>query len=239
MGSRYYQQGGERASKVRALFDAIAPRYDLVNDLQSFGLHRLWKRRLAKLGRVESGARVLDVCSGTGDVAFCFARAGAEVLGVDFSERMLAVAERRRSGMKPAPPVVFVRGDALNLPFGDGQFDRVTIGYGLRNLADFEAGVGELCRVCKAGGRILVLEFGVPGNAIWRRLYFTYLKLAVPLFGRIFCGDSEAYSYILESLKHYPAQEGVAKMFESLGCEEVRVTNLVGGVMSIHLARKA
>ncbi|RME89871.1 MAG: bifunctional demethylmenaquinone methyltransferase/2-methoxy-6-polyprenyl-1,4-benzoquinol methylase UbiE, partial [Verrucomicrobia bacterium] len=203
MSSGYYQPGEQRAARVRDLFGSIARRYDLLNDLQSFGLHRWWKRRLVREARPAPGRRLLDVCCGTGDVALRLARAGAEVTGLDFSEPMLAVARRRAD---PGLRVEFVQGDALALPFEDGRFDAVTIAYGLRNLADPQAGLREMARVTRPGGRLLILDFGKPARPWWRGLYFAYLRLAVPMLGRLFSGDREAYAYILESLRHYPAQ---------------------------------
>jgi ubiquinone/menaquinone biosynthesis methyltransferase len=231
--SPYYRAGPERASRVRALFDRIAPRYDLINDLQSFGLHRFWKRRLLSLTKIRPGTPVLDVCCGTGDLAFGLAAQGARVIGCDFSRRMLAVAQGRATEGSH-----FVQGDALVLPVKSGSFEVATIGYGLRNLADLRQGVAELLRVLKPGGQLLILDFGKPPNPLWRALYFAYLRAVVPLFGRVFCGDAAAYGYILESLRHYPAQEGVSQLLGELGCAEVEVQNVIGGIMSIHRAVK-
>lgn len=233
--SQGYYVPERRAEKVHQLFTRIARRYDLINDLQSFGLHRYWKRRLIHLSGVRRGETVLDVCTGTGDVAFLFARAGARAVGFDFTEAML-LKGRERAG---AGAVQFVRGDALAMPFPDASFDVVSISYGLRNLADFERGVGELHRVVRPGGRILILDFGKPDNRFWRACYFLYLKVAVPLFGLFFCGDAAAYAYILESLQHYPAQRGVDGMLRKLGCRNVRIHNFLGGVMSINYAERA
>ena len=232
MSDRYYKEGAERASRVRSLFDRIARRYDLINDLQSFGLHRHWKRRLLKLASVKNDESALDVCCGTGDLAESLAAAGARTTGSDFSSGMLAIAKSRK------PHLNYVQADALCLPFETSRFDIVTIGYGLRNLADFRRGISELLRVLKPGGRLLILDFGKPQNALWRAIYFTYLRAIVPIFGLIFCGDSAAYSYILESLRHYPAQEGVRTLLQELGCEQVEVYNFLGGIMSIHRAAK-
>jgi len=249
MPNRFYDPGGQRSAKVRDLFAAIAPRYDLINDLQSFGLHRWWKRRLIRLAGVRSGERALDLCCGTGDLAFALSRQGAKVVGLDFSAPMLAVAQARFSERARAAgastrsePAAgnpqFLRGDALNLPFPDASFHIVTIGYGLRNLADFAQGLGEMARVAKPGGRLLVLDFGKPAHTLWRTIYFGHLKCLVPLFGKVFCGDPALYAYISESLKHYPAQEGVAARMRELRCAQVRVVNLLGGAMSINYGEK-
>ncbi len=253
MANQYYQPGEERAAKVGDLFEAIAPRYDLINDLQSFGLHRLWKRQLIRLAAPQPDERALDVCCGTGDIALLLARRGADVVGLDFSEPMLAIARKRAEAENPTTTVEegarcakqvtpssprFLHGDAQRLPFLDDHFDIVTVGYGLRNLASWQEGLREMRRVAKPGGRLLVLDFGKPGNALWRGLYFSYLRWVAPALGKLFCGNSQAYAYILESLRSYPAQQGVALKMHEFNCLDVRVINLLGGVMSINYGRK-
>jgi demethylmenaquinone methyltransferase / 2-methoxy-6-polyprenyl-1,4-benzoquinol methylase len=255
MASEYYEPGPQRAAKVNDLFGTIAPRYDLINDLQSFWLHRLWKRRLVRLARAGAGQRALDVCCGTGDVAFALAQSGAEVVGIDFSEAMLEVARKRGKGRRPkagqgvgcgsgeeaentAKNPHFMAGDSMDLPFPDSSFDVVTVAYGLRNLSDWERGLHEMWRVARVGGRLLVLDFGKPENSAWRTLYFAYLRWMVPLFGKLFCGNSALYGYILESLQHYPAQQGVAAAMRELGCAEVRIIRLLGGIMTINYGSK-
>jgi len=262
--NKYYDPGQQRAAKVHELFGKIAPRYDLMNDLQSFGLHRYWKRRLVRLAAPVPGLRALDVCCGTGDLAFALARRGADVIGVDFSERMLQVAESKvqsPSSFAKAPadkkskaedqgPVSsnaarctlhtprFLQADAQALPFPDNTFDIVTVGYGLRNLERWEAGLSEMQRVAKPSGRVLVLDFGKPENRLWRWIYFNYLALFIPLLGRIFCGDAGAYAYILESLKHFPAQRGIEHKMRELGLAGVKTINIFGGVMGINYGLK-
>lgn len=246
MANKFYAPGERRGEKVGDLFATIARRYDLLNDILSFGLHRRWKRLLVDLAGVQPGDRALDLCCGTGDIAFALGRRGAEVVGADFSGAMLAVARARKSKVQSLksdvgtarPRVEFLRGDAQQIPFLDNSFDIVTVGYGLRNLASWEAGLREMQRVAKPGGRLLVLDFGKPDNALWRKLYFAYLRTLVPLFGRLFCGDAAAYAYISESLEHYPAQHGVAAKMRELGLVEVRTLNLLGGIMSISSAER-
>jgi len=293
MTNKFYEPGETRGRKVQELFARIAPRYDLINDLQSFGLHRLWKRRLVRLANPKPGERALDVCCGTGDLSFGLARKGVNVMGIDFSEEMLAIARERLGKRTTSPPqpeplhepnrstppptpssneeegecaavrgfkarkvisgkslpeggegmeagsrVEFVLGDASNLCYSNDSFDIVTVGYGLRNLSDWRAGLAEMHRVSKPGGRLLVLDFGKPDNAVWRTVYFGYLRLVVPLFGKIFCGDAQTYSYILESLTHFLAQKGIAAALQELGCTSVRTYNLLGGIMSINYAQK-
>lgn len=236
----FYAPGEQRAVKVSDLFAAIARRYDLLNDLQSFGLHRRWKHRVVALAAVRPGQRALDVCCGTGDIALALARAGTEVTGLDFSQAMLEIAETRRL-KKPQSAVAnpkFMQGDAQQLPFPDNSFDAVTIGYGLRNLSSCETGLREMLRVARPGGRLVVLDFGKPPNGLWRAIYFTHLKISVPLMGWLFSGNADAYAYILESLKHYPAQQGVAAKMRELNLSNVRVINLLGGAMAINYGEK-
>jgi demethylmenaquinone methyltransferase/2-methoxy-6-polyprenyl-1,4-benzoquinol methylase len=241
MSNPYYAHGERRAEKVHALFSAIARRYDFINDIQSFGMHRGWKRRLIVLANAKAGDRTLDVCCGTGDVALAFAAQGTKSTGLDFTEAMIAVAERRRNAMPPNSSELnptFVHGDAMDLPFPNDSFDAVTVGYGLRNLANWEKGLMEMVRVAKPEARIIVLDFGKPDNALWRALYFGYLRLCVPVYGLLFAGRASAYAYILESLRHYPAQRGVEASMRSLGLKNVRVVNLIGGAMSFNYGEK-
>jgi demethylmenaquinone methyltransferase / 2-methoxy-6-polyprenyl-1,4-benzoquinol methylase len=242
MTNRFYDASEKRAARVNDLFAAIASRYDLINDLQSFWLHRSWKRRLVRLANPKPGERALDLCCGTGDIAFLLADAGAAVSGLDFSEPMLAMGKAKlRDATHERAAVAnpqFMRGDAQATPFPSNHFDIVTMGYGLRNLASWERGLEEMLRVAKPGGRLLVLDFGKPDNPVWRGIYFAYLRRIVPLFGKMFCGDSQTHAYILESLNHYPAQRGVAAWMEKRNCAGARTINLLGGAMSINYAVK-
>ena len=236
VGNKFYQTGEQRGERVADLFGAIATRYDLVNDLQSLGLHRRWKKLVVNIAGVKQGEKALDVCCGTGDITFALERAGAEVVGLDFSPPMLAVARER--AQRAGSAVQFVTGDAMNLPFGDATFEIVTVGYGLRNLASWERGLEEMFRVARPGGRLLALDFGKPDFWLWRKLCFGYLRGAVPFLGRIFCHDSDTHGYILESLRDFPAQRGVAEKLKAMDCRDVITRNLLGGAMSIHFARK-
>jgi len=240
MGNEFYSPGERRGAQVNRLFATIAKRYDLINDLQSLGLHRWWKRRLVRLAQVQSGDRVLDVCCGTGDIALALTRAGAVVTGLDFNTAMLAVAEHRKAKSAAATRLAtFLQGDAQHLPFDDQTFDVITVGYGLRNLSSWETGLEEMVRVARPGARLLVLDFGKPDNALWRAFYFSYLRACVPLWGLLFCGQPSAYGYILESLRHYPAQRGVETKMRELGLKNVQTFNLLGGAMSINYGETA
>ena len=241
MSNEFYAPGETRAAKVNDLFARIARRYDLINDLQSFGLHRWWKRRVVELAQIKAGDQALDLCCGTGDIAFALAQRGAQTTGLDFSPQMLEVAAARqqkipRSALRPPQ---FRQGDAQQLPFPENSFDIVTVGYGLRNLTSWERGLDEMFRVARPGARLIVLDFGKPANALWRAIYFAHLKMSVPLMGWLFCGNAQAYAYILESLKHYPAQLAVAEKMRALRLKNVRVINLLGGAMAINSGEKA
>lgn len=242
MANRYYSPDEERAEKVRDLFAAIARRYDLLNDLMSLGLHRRWKRRLVALadaGRVPSrGAasgdaaykpRILDLCCGTGDIA---QRLPGRVIGVDFTAEMLCVAGARTTRVR------WVRADALRLPFPDASFDVVTVGYGLRNLADLDAGLREIRRILRPGGKLLSLDFGKPENRFWRFLYFAHLRFWLPILGRLFAGNAGAYAYILASLQAYPAQRGLKELMERNGFAGCGFEEFCFGAMAINFGRK-
>ena len=237
MGNEFYSPGEQRAAQVNRLFATIATRYDLINDIQSLGAHRRWKRRVAALAGVKSGDRALDLCCGTGDISFALAATGATVTGLDFSDAMLAVANQRNPQSSILNPQ-FVQGDAQKTPFAAETFDAVTVGFGLRNLASWEAGLDEMARVAKPGGRLIVLDFGKPDNALWRGIYFAYLKLLVPILGLLVCGKPSAYAYIIASLRDYPAQRGVEERMKKLGLVNVRTNNFIGGAMSINYGEK-
>ena len=237
MSNEYYVPGEQRAAKVNDLFAKIARRYDFLNDLQSFGLHRGWKRRVVDLANVTPKSHALDLCCGTGDISFALAQRGAETTGLDFSAQMLAVAAERSQKTGTCIPA-FIQGDAQNVPFPDSSFDIVTIGYGLRNLTSWQRGLEEMHRVAKPGARLIVLDFGKPPNALWRAIYFIHLQISVPLIGLLFCGNAKAYAYILESLKHYPAQLAVAEKMRELKLANVQVINLMGGAMAINYGEK-
>lgn len=243
----YYDPGDHRGQRVCDLFDRIARRYDLINDVQSGGLHRLWKRRVIREARIARGNHALDVCCGTGDLAFAMARQGATVTGLDFSRQMLKVARKRAGNLPHDPtnksdpsdlPPAFIEGDAMQLPFEDATFDVLTMAYGLRNLSDWKKGLAECHRVLRPGGRMLILDFGKPPNPAWRSVYFSYLRMIVPLMGWGLVGDAEAYRYILTSLHYFPAQRGIESEMVRLGCRKIRTHLFLGGVMSLNMASK-
>jgi demethylmenaquinone methyltransferase / 2-methoxy-6-polyprenyl-1,4-benzoquinol methylase len=236
--NKYLSYDEERAPHVRALFTRIAWRYDLVNDVMSFGMHRRWKRQTARLALsgpgLPSSPRVLDLCCGSGDLCFLAEEMGAgSVVGADFTLPMLAVASRRRN--EGGHRTRLVQADALRLPFRDGAFDVITIGYGLRNVADIPAALSEMRRVFAPGGRAVVLDFGKPDRAVPAALYRAYLGTVMPAVGWIFHGDADTYAYIPASLERYPAQRGVESLMRQAGFGKVRYEERLLGTMGINI----
>ncbi len=232
MPNKYYQSDPSRAAAVQRLFDVIARRYDFINDLMSLGLHRRWKRRLIHMAGQPHLA--LDLCCGTGDIARLYR---GRVVAVDFSDEMLRVAMSRCSN-RHGTTILWTRADALRLPFPDDTFDVVSVGYGLRNLAELDRGLREIGRVLKPGGRMLSLDFGRPSSPLVRGLYHAYLGGVLPVLGWWYCHDADAYGYVLESLRHYPAQTGLVPMMERAGFEACGFEDLIAGTMAINFGRK-
>ncbi len=238
MANKYLSYDDERGPKVRAMFSRLAARYDLLNDVMSLGLHRRWKRDavgLALAGRA-GPARVLDLCCGTGDLAFLSAAgaaAGSRVVGLDFTLPMLGVARSRRSPARGTP--AFAQGDAMRLPFPDAIFDAITMGYGLRNVADPLGCLREIRRVLAPAGRVVVLDFGKPANPATRVLYGGFLRIAMPVVGWLFHGDADTYRYIPESLERYPAQRGVRDLMETAGLSAARYEERMLGTMGLNV----
>ncbi len=216
------------------MFDRIANVYDLLNTVMTAGLHHRWRERAADLAHVGPGSRVLDVATGTGDLAIELARRvapGGEVVGSDFSEAMLA---RARTKTKPASAELrFEWGDALELPFADGTFDAATVGFGARNFSDLAGGLAEMARVVRPGGRVVVLEFTSPTRAPLSLFYSLWFDRIVPLLGRL-VGDPEAYSYLPSSVKRFPAPAGLAAEMERAGLCEIGYLLTAGGIVVIH-----
>ncbi len=221
---------------VRRLFATIADRYDLITVLLSYGQDRRWKKRLVRLAAVRPGMRAVDLATGTGDIALQLAAAGADVVGVDVTLRMIQLANAKPAGGRRHP--LYMVGDMLALPFADSSFDLATAGYGLRNVPDLRAAIGEIHRVLKAGGVALSLDFNRPANPIVRAVYLAYLNVTGAILGWLLHRDPDTYRYIPASIRNYPGAAGVARMFEAQGFDGVEHRRVLGGLMTIHIARK-
>lgn len=217
---------------VRRLFATIAERYDLITRLLSYGQDRRWKARLVTLSAAAPGTRALDLACGTGDIAFALAARGAQVAGLDITYRMLQLARAKGSAAS------FLAGDMLALPFRDGEFDLVTAGYGLRNVADIAQALGEIHRVLKPDGRFLSLDFNRPARPVVRGVYLTYLTLVGASLGFLLHRDPDTYRYIPESIRRYPGAVSVNRMIERAGFARSEYLPVLGGLMAIHHARR-
>jgi demethylmenaquinone methyltransferase/2-methoxy-6-polyprenyl-1,4-benzoquinol methylase len=225
----------QKAKRVGEVFDRVSDRYDLMNDLMSFGLHRLWKAFAVSVARIRPGEQVLDVASGSGDLARAFAARGARVWMSDINGPMLARGRDRMLDAGRMTPAV--QCDAEHLPFGSESFDCVSVGFGLRNMTHKDAALAEMARVLKPGGRLLVLDF----SQVWKPLqkpYDLYSFRVLPWLGERVAGDAAAYRYLAESIRMHPDQPKLAAMLEQAGLERVEYFNLAAGVVAVHRGYK-
>jgi demethylmenaquinone methyltransferase/2-methoxy-6-polyprenyl-1,4-benzoquinol methylase len=217
------------------MFDRIAGRYDLLNSVMTAGLHHRWRQRAADQTELGPGDSALDICCGTGDLALELARRVApdgHVIGCDFSEPMLDLA-REKAAERSAAGVRFEWADALQLPYDEGRFDAVTVGFGVRNLSDLDLGLGEMRRVLRPGGRLAILEITQPTRPPLSTFYSLWFDRLVPILGAL-AGDQEAYSYLPESVRSFPSPHGLAEKMNAAGLERIRWTVLAGGIIAIH-----
>lgn len=227
----------EKAGRVAGVFDSVASRYDLMNDLMSFGIHRLWKRFTIDQSGVRKGQRVLDLAGGTGDLAAVFAGLvgpGGEVVLSDINGPMLEQGRQRLADEGIVGNITYVQADAECLPFPDNHFDCITIAFGLRNVTHQDAALASMFRVLKPGGRLLVLEFSKPVVPGLSPLYDAYSFTALPLMGQLVTGDRESYQYLAESIRMHPDQETLKGMMEAAGFERCEYFNLTGGIVALH-----
>jgi demethylmenaquinone methyltransferase/2-methoxy-6-polyprenyl-1,4-benzoquinol methylase len=218
-------------TQVRAMFDRIAGVYDRMNSVMTAGMHHAWRERAVDLARVGPGSRTLDVATGTGDLAIALRRRGADVIGQDFSDGMLELARRK------APELRFEQGDALALPYADGEFDAVTVGFGARNFADLARGLREMTRVAKPGGRVVVLEITTPQRPPLSWFFRLWFDRVVPALGRL-AGDPDAYNYLPSSVRRFPGPRDLAAELAAAGLSEVRWVLTAGGIIAIHAGTK-
>jgi demethylmenaquinone methyltransferase/2-methoxy-6-polyprenyl-1,4-benzoquinol methylase len=222
----------KKPAEVRAMFDDVAPRYDLTNDVLSLGQDRRWRRQVLEAVGPQPGERVLDLAAGTGTSSQPFRDRGASVFPCDFSVGMLQVGKRN------LPHLPFAAGDGTRLPFADDTFDAVTISFGLRNIVDPDAGLREMLRVTRPGGRLVVCEFSSPTWSPFRTIYIEYLMRALPSIARTVSSSPDAYVYLAESIRAWPDQRGLADRIESAGWGQVAWRNLTGGIVALHRATK-
>jgi demethylmenaquinone methyltransferase/2-methoxy-6-polyprenyl-1,4-benzoquinol methylase len=218
--------------EVAAMFDGVAKRYDLVNDLLSLGRTKAWRKATTAIIAPKPGMQILDLAAGPGSSSEPLYKAGATVFATDFSEGMLA------QGRKARPYLNFSKADALNLPFEENRFDVVTISYGLRNTVKFEKALAEALRVTKTGGRIVIAEFSHPTNRVFRTVYTKYLMRLLPAIAKKTASNPDAYVYLAESIRAWPDQAALAKSLEGAGWSNVRWKNLTFGVVAVHSASK-
>ncbi|MFX4272148.1 demethylmenaquinone methyltransferase [Propionibacteriaceae bacterium Y1685] len=221
----------KRRADVSEMFDGVAERYDLMNDLMTGGVARAWRRDVVRAVDPQPGQTILDLAAGTGTSSLPFAAAGATVVPTDLSLGMLAVGKRRH------PELGFTAGDALALPFDDDTFDTTTISYGLRNVEDTAGALTELRRVTKPGGHVVVCEFSTPTWRPFRTVYSEYVMAGLPTLARLVSSNPSAYVYLAESIQAWPDQERLAQLMIDAGWNAVQWKNLSGGIVAIHRAR--
>ncbi|WP_455380408.1 bifunctional demethylmenaquinone methyltransferase/2-methoxy-6-polyprenyl-1,4-benzoquinol methylase UbiE [Acidihalobacter prosperus] len=231
----------EKAHRVAEVFHSVADRYDLMNDLMSFGVHRLWKRFTVNLAAARSGERVLDLAGGTGDLAERFAQQvgpEGEVVLADINASMLRHGRDRLTDAGVVGNLRYAQVDAEALPFPENSFNLITIAFGLRNVTDKSAALRSMYRVLKPGGRLLVLEFSKPVLPGLGKVYDAYSFTALPIMGRVVTGDSASYRYLAESIRMHPDQQRLRDMMESAGFERIQFYNLTGGIVAVHRGYK-
>jgi len=231
----------EKARLVRNVFDSVADQYDLMNDMMSFGAHRLWKRLTVFLSQVRYGERVLDLAGGTGDLTRLFhSRVGdkGEVILADINASMLRRGRDRLTDEGLVSGIRYIQVDAQWLPFADESFDCITIGFGLRNVTDKDKALASMYRVLKPGGRVLILEFSKPTNALFSKIYDLYSFKMLPMMGRLIAGDPDSYRYLAESIRMHPDQDTLKGMMAKVGFSRIEYFNLTQGVVAIHRGYK-
>lgn len=232
---------GEKEKKVREVFDSVAQRYDLMNDLMSFGIHRLWKRFVASETGLRPGKSALDVAGGTADIALLMAdRVGSEgsVVVFDINGEMLKVGRDKCVDRGYLSNIRFAQGNAEEIPFEDNTFHCATVGFGIRNVTHLDRALSEMTRVVKPGGKVICLEFSRPESALLRKAYDLYSFSFIPSVGEMITGNRSAYEYLPESIRKFPPQEELKKMMQDAGLWKVKYHNLLNGIAAVHVGVK-
>jgi demethylmenaquinone methyltransferase / 2-methoxy-6-polyprenyl-1,4-benzoquinol methylase len=230
-------EAGEKAGLVHGVFTRVASKYDVMNDLMSVGVHRLWKDAMMDWLAPRPGQRLLDVAGGTGDIAFRFlkrAGAGTQATVLDLTESMLTEGRARAEAAQMPDALDWVVGDAMALPFADNSFDVYTISFGIRNVTDIPAALREAYRVLRPGGRLMVLEFSQLPNPALQKAYDLYSFNVIPVMGQVVAGDRDSYQYLVESIRRFPDQESFAAMIRAAGFDMVKYRNLSMGIAALH-----
>ena len=232
----------QKASKVADVFHSVAARYDIMNDVMSGGIHRIWKAFTIESSGVREGDQVLDIAGGTGDLSAKFSKIVGEegrVILSDINESMLRVGRDKMIDLGHADNMAFVQADAQTLPFPDNSFDCISIAFGLRNVTDKDQALASMHRILKPGGRLLILEFSKPKNALLEKAYDEYSFRLLPLMGKVIADDEDSYRYLAESIRMHPDQETLKNMVEQAGFESCEFKNFTGGIVALHSATKA
>ncbi|MFS1525117.1 bifunctional demethylmenaquinone methyltransferase/2-methoxy-6-polyprenyl-1,4-benzoquinol methylase UbiE [Microbulbifer sp. 2304DJ12-6] len=227
----------DKAGRVAEVFHSVASRYDVMNDLMSGGIHRLWKRFTIELSGARPGQKILDIAGGTGDLSARFSRivgAGGQVVLADINASMLEIGRDRLLDRGIAGNVAPVQADAQYLPFPDNTFDCITIAFGLRNVTDKDLALRDMLRVLKAGGRLLVLEFSKPQSRLLEKIYDQYSFRLLPLMGKLVANDADSYRYLAESIRRHPDQETLKQMMVEAGFADCEFHNMTGGIVALH-----
>lgn len=230
----------DKKEYVYEMFSSIASKYDFFNDVISFGMHRYWKNYLVEKANLKDGDIALDICTGTGDIAFKLLKKvgkNGKVIGLDFVQDMLNIANEKAKKLN-STNINFIQGDAMNLPFENNTFDAVTVSYGLRNIPDIPKAISEMIRVAKKGARIISLDLGKPRIPVYKNIYYFYFYKIMPFITSIFQGDKLAYTYLPNSLEEFPAQEGLIKIMKDLGLNDVKCYEFAGGASALHIGIK-
>lgn len=234
------QEEQSKEERVHHVFEKIYKKYDKMNSIISFKRHKAWRKDVMKRMQVKEGTSSLDVCCGTGDWSIALAEAAGnsgEIIGLDFSENMLSVAEKKRKQLH-LQQLKFMQGNAMELPFAEDSFDYVTIGFGLRNVPDYQTVLEELYRVVKPGGQVVCLETSQPSMFGFRQLYYLYFRFIMPIIGRLFAKSYQEYAWLHESAKDFPDKKTLKQMFLQAGFSRVQIKSYTGGVAAMHMAFK-